>query len=401
MGKINWFQELMGMGFPRDNYLCTRLRSFYQYGLKKGLDSDAALKYAKDRFRVNLSKSARDDKPVREKKRNTITLQPLSEDDILASFKSGSPRIREFINKRLTEIAGVDNLDRAWRIFKRVKSQGKLNVGESLSEVIRIIGKDKKVVDNDSKVESDVFDISRDHELYDFVRSMDPKNAEKNLALFKLYRSQGFRVNSALDRIRKIGELREFCDEQDIPITVASRLIYYYSSVEDIKRVLLDWKREGRFSIDSEYLMRGKSEDVEDNPFVIYNGNKIRLKRLVHYLFRGKLSARELKIMYSSILHNYFDFGKTIDESIERGVKTIKFYRAKDSIVKEFPVDPDAALALFEEYYLTEGKSFEEAMELTRREIGASVNKNVRIANCMDRQGYYKLADLFIQYLSR
>ena len=398
MGKINWFQELMGMGFPRDNYLGTRLRSFYQYGVKKGLDSDAALEYAKERLRVNVSKPVRKDKPVREIQ-NTITLQPLSEEDILVSFKSGSPRIREFINKKLIEIVGVDNLDRAWRIFKRVKTQGKLNIGESLSEVRRIVGKDKKVIE-EPKVESDVFDISRDHELYDFVRSMDLENAEKNLVLFKLYRSQGYRVNSALDRIRKIGELRDFCKIEDIPITVASRLIYYYSSVEDIKRVLLEWKREGRFGIDSEYLMRGKSENVEDNPFVIYNGNKIRLKRLVHYLFGGKLSAREIKIMYSSILHNYFDFGKTIDECIERGVKTIKFYRAKDLIVREFPVDPDSALGVFEEYYLTEGKSFEEAMELTRREISAFVN-NIRIANCMDRQGYYRLADLFIQYLSR
>ena len=52
--SINWLGEIEGMGLPQDKYLAVRLRAFFQYGMNKGMDSDAALSYAKDRLKVNL-----------------------------------------------------------------------------------------------------------------------------------------------------------------------------------------------------------------------------------------------------------------------------------------------------------------------------------------------------------
>lgn len=401
MEKINWTKEIRGMGLSgNNNLLSKRLRASYYRAMNKGLDSVAALEYAKEQLRINLSK------PVRNKVQNNIKLKPLTEEEILTSFDDVDTRNKEFINNKLIDIAGLDNLDRAWRIFKRVKYSSHLNIGESLSEVSRIIGKENKIVsepkvERSPKVDSDIFGNSKDHELYDFVKSIDSENAENNLRLFKSYRSQGYRVNSALDKIRMVSELREFCKQQDIPISTASKLIYHYSNVEDIKKVLMEWKRDGKFGIDSETALLDKSENVGDNSFVIYNGNKVRFKRLISHLFADKLNSNEMKLMYSSVFRNYFNFGKTLDEAIEYGIKTVKFHRAKDSIKSEFPVDPDTALSVFEEYYLTEAKSFEEAMRLTKREIGTCNNNNIRIANCMDRQGYFKLADLFLSYLFR
>ena len=77
------------------------------------------------------------------------------------------------------------------------------------------------------------FDTSQDHNLYDFIKSMDPSNAERNLVLFKKYRLQGYRVSTALERIRKVGELREFCNANNIPIELATRFINVYPNLED------------------------------------------------------------------------------------------------------------------------------------------------------------------------
>ena len=55
--SINWLDEIVGMNLPKDKYLAVRLRAFYQYGMNKGMDSDAALEYAKDRLKINLEKT--------------------------------------------------------------------------------------------------------------------------------------------------------------------------------------------------------------------------------------------------------------------------------------------------------------------------------------------------------
>ena len=51
--SINWLDEVEGMGLPSDKYLAVRLRAFYQYGLNKGMESNAALNYAKERLKYN------------------------------------------------------------------------------------------------------------------------------------------------------------------------------------------------------------------------------------------------------------------------------------------------------------------------------------------------------------
>ena len=66
--SISWLDEIISMGLPQDKYLAVRLRAFYQYGTNRGMDSDAALSYAKERLKYNLDKAGNDGpKAVKEK----------------------------------------------------------------------------------------------------------------------------------------------------------------------------------------------------------------------------------------------------------------------------------------------------------------------------------------------
>ena len=175
-------------------------------------------------------------------------------------------------------------------LFRREKNQSLLTNREALEEVARIIGsrvpvKKEEVVEESAKPSEDVFDIAEDYKLYDFIKEMDPSNAERNLILFKKYRSMGYRVSTALDRVRKVGELREFCNANDIPIELATRCINVYPNLEDAKRELLEWKREGKFGLEADVLpIHSSGTGVEANPVVEYDGRKIKLKRFLNYL---------------------------------------------------------------------------------------------------------------------
>jgi len=233
---------------------------------------------------------------------------------------------------------------------------------------------------------------------------MDPSNAERNLVLFKKYRLQGYRVSTALERIRKVGELREFCNANDIPIELATRFINVYPNLEDAKRELLQWKSQGGFGLETNMLPMSKSgTGVEANPVVDYEGRKVKLKRLIHSLYSDKLSSRELLMMYSTVYHNMFDFGKSLDEAIEYANKTIRMYRAREIFQSEFPENPKYAETIFEEFYLTENNSFEDAMRMTREQIGKKVVSSslVRVAMMLEEDCYWDLSDKFMSYLSK
>ncbi len=417
--SINWLGEIEGMGLPPDKYLAVRLRSFFQYGMNKGMDSDAALSYAKDRLKVNLEKSPYEPKVGDEKRslrgRPKKEKPSLSEDEILDSrISTVKPEVREVINSKLREIVGdvsAEEFEKVYNLYKREKAQGGLTNRESLEEVARITGKRRddakkkerslESVSEREEHQSD-FDTSQDHNLYDFIKSMDPSNAERNLVLFKKYRLQGYRVSTALDRIRKVGELREFCSANNIPIELATRFINVYPDLEDAKRELLEWNRERSFGLEADVLPVSKSgTGIEANPVVEYAGRKVKLKRLIQSLYADKLSNRELQMMYSTVFHNIFDFGKSIGEAIDHANKTIRMYRNKEIFVNEFPEDPKYAETVFEQHYITEGNSFEEALRLTREDIGRkTVNASLsRVAMIIEEDCYWDLSDKFLSYL--
>jgi hypothetical protein len=399
MEKINWSVEIASMGLPQDKYLAVRLSSFYHYGIKKGMSSDAALSYAKERLKYNLERTNKE-KPV----------SSLNEDEILDSrLGIMKAKVASLIYKKLRELVGnVDDAEfkKVIELFKRQKNQSLLTNREALEEVSRMIGKHREFAKRQEKREEPIvekehsdFDISKDFELYDFVRSIDPKYADSNLVLFKRYRGQGYRVESALDKIRKVGILREFCRENNIPLTLASRTIDFYPNIEDVKRVLLE-REDSKFGLNSEVLLPSKSDNINDNPIVNYNGEKIRLKRLINYLFKDRLNGHEFSVMYTSVFDNHFIHGKSLDEAMEFGIKTIKMYRSNNIFREEFPSDPNYARRVFEEHYITDGNSFEEALEKTRKEIRSNVSKHIRLAMNMDRLGYFKLSDIYFNYLN-
>jgi hypothetical protein len=431
--SISWLDEIISMGLPQDKYLAVRLRAFYQYGTNRGMDSDAALVYAKERLKYNLDKAGKDGpKAVKEKqvveeksiyKKDLSSIRPkvkkenksLSEDEILDSristLKSG---VRELVDNKLREIVGDvsdEEFKKVQNLFKREKTQSGLTNREALEEVARITGKQRaksvkkeEIVPVEREQHQSDFDTSQDHNLYDFIKSMDPSNAERNLVLFKKYRLQGYRVSTALERIRKVGELREFCNANNIPIELATRFINVYPNLEDAKRELLQWKSQGGFGLETNMLPMSKSgTGVEANPVVDYEGRKVKLKRLIHSLYSDKLSSRELLMMYSTVHHNMFDFGKSLDEAIEYANKTIRMYRAREIFQSEFPENPKYAETIFEEFYLTENNSFEDAMRMTREQIGKKVVSSslVRVAMMLEEDCYWDLSDKFMSYLSK
>lgn len=424
--SINWLSEIEGMNLPSDKYLAVRLRAFYQYGLNKGMESDAALNYAKDRLKYNIERAKKEEAVVEDAgiyKRDPAFIVPvlrktkkeLSEDEILDSRISiVKLRVQELVDSKLREIVGNvsdEEFVKVRNLFKRKKTQSGLTNREALEEVARIIGKQKaksvkkeEIVPVEREEHQSDFDTSEDYNLYDFIRSMDPSNAERNLTLFKKYRTQGYRISTALDRLRKVGELREFCISNEIPIELATRFINVYPDLEDAKKELLKWKSEGGFGLESDMLPTSRSvSGVLANPVVDYNGSKVKLKRLVQSLFSNNLSTRELQTIYSVILRQIFDLGKTTDEAINYGNRTMRIYRSKDIFQREFPEDPKYAESVFESFYLDEGDSFDEAFRKTKEQVGRKVVSSVlyRVAMMLEEDCYWESSDKFMSYLSK
>lgn len=426
--SIDWLSEIENMGLPSDKYLAVRLRAFFQYGLNKGMESDAALDYAKERLKYNIERAKKEKPIVEEKsiyKKDPASIVPkvkkrkeeLNEDEILDSRISiVKPGVRELIDSKLREIVGNvsdEEFKKVQYLFKREKTQSGLTNREALEEVARVTGKHRaKSVKKEEPVSVPVerephksdFDISEDYKLFDFIRSIDPSNAERNLQLFRKYRMQGYRVSTALDRVRKVGELREFCRLNEIPIGVATRFINVYPNLEDAKKELLKWKSEGGFGLESDMLPVSRSGGgVETNPVVDYDGRKVKLKRLVQSLYSDSLSARELQMIYSIILRQIFDQGKTTDEAINYGNRTMRMYRSRDIFQREFPEDPKYAESVFESFYLDEGDSFEESMRKTREQVGRKVVSSslYRVAMMLEEDCYWDLSDKFMSYLSK
>lgn len=412
----NWLSEVVRMGLPSDKYTAVRLRSFYQAGVKKGLDPDAALSYAKERLRANIEKSVM--KPeVNQVKEFGTKEEGVSEDELLDSTTpTTNKKLRAIVMKKIVEIVGNDEaeINKAYSVFKREKAQSRLTNREALEEVARITKKhsdfksrssDVPVTEeNVSEVSSDSFkDTSEDYKLYDLVRNLDPENSAYNLQLFRKYRGQGYRVISALDRIRKIIELRKFAVSEGISLSLVGMLLSTYDDVDEIKRILLEHKKSGKFGMDVEVLSN-EIEGVSDNPVVDYNGRKIKLKRLIYNLFRDNYTAREVKTLYSTVKHQIFNYNRTLDEALEFGRRTIRVYRLRDKFRELFPEDPDVAIEVFEEHYVSDMMSYEDAYNLTVQELGGnrfSSNRAMRLAFIVEKRGMFKLSDLLFDALGR
>lgn len=411
----NWLSEVVEMGLPSDKYTAVRLRSFYQAGVKKGLDPDAALSYAKVRLRANIDKSVM--KPeVNQVKEFGTKEENVSEDELLDSTThTNNKKLRAIVMKKIVEIVGNDEaeINKAYKMFKREKAQSRLTNREALEEVARITKKhsdyksrsDVPVTEeNVGEVSSDSFkDTSEDYKLYDLVRNLDPENSAYNLQLFRKYRGQGYRVISALERIRKIIELRKFAVSEGIALSLVGMLLSTYDDVEEIKRILLEHKKSGKLGMDVEVLSND-IEGVDDNPVVDYNGRKIKLKRLIYILFRDNYTTREVKTLYSTVKHQIFNYNRTLDEALEFGRRTIRVYRLRDKFRELFPEDPDVAIEVFEEHYVSDMMSYEDAYNLTIQELGGnrfSSNKAMRLAFIVENCGMLKLSDLLFDALGR
>ena len=407
-----WSSIVEEMGLPDDPYLRVRLRSFYQAGVGKGMSHEDAINYAKERLSINLEKS-KSGVSGRPNSGSTI----ISDNELLDSFTATSnKKLKALVMNILGEIVGNDEseLSKAYDMFRREKAQSKLTNREALEEVARIVKKRNEfksrarnvpeVEDSVSSVSEDSFgDTSEDYKLYDLVRNLDSENSASNLQLFRKYRGQGYRVISALDRIRKIIELRKFAKENGISLSFVGRLLSTYDDIDEMKRILVDHKDSGKLGMDVEVLSN-EIENVSDNPVVDYNGRKVKLKRLIYNLFRDNYNAREVKVIYSTVKHHMFNYNRSLDEALEIARRTIRVYRLRDRFKELFPEDPDVAIEVFEEHYVTDMMSYEDAYNLTVQELGGnrySGSRVMRLAFLVEKRGMLKLSDLIFNALNK
>jgi hypothetical protein len=133
---------------------------------------------------------------------------------------------------------------------------------------------------------------------------------------------------------------------------------------DNVARQIREREEQGKLGLDVNKLYRKENE----KEFVIYNGERIGLSRLVQFLYND-LPLRNKKFIFERLQDYIYDYGMSTDDAIAKVNKAVIFYRTKPTLTAMFPEDPNAAITIFEEYYLDDDMSFEDAMEATKNEI--------------------------------
>jgi hypothetical protein len=154
--------------------------------------------------------------------------------------------------------------------------------------------------------------------------------------------------------------------EHGIKITPAHSKMFLESDgdFDNVARQIREREEQGKLGLDVNKLYRKENE----KEFVIYNGERVGLSRLVQFLYND-LPLRNKKFIFERLQDYIYDYGMSTDDAIAKVNKAVIFYRTKPTLTAMFPEDPNAAITIFEEYYLDDDMSFEDAMEATKNEI--------------------------------
>jgi hypothetical protein len=296
-------------------------------------------------------------------KEKPIPLKKLREEGDLIKRAPKLER-KERITKRLSDLTGEsgEKLDELWQKFterrKNVESDGL-----ALKKVINEYNKSKEP----EVVNPPTVDEIRSY--YNIITNLEPENSKYNLEQFKKYVLKGMSLTSALSKVRYLISSRNYMRENNIPITAVNVRIFLVSDgdFELAARRVKEREEAGKLGIDVDNL---NAPNASNNDYVIYNGERINLHRLVQLLFRGKTNEKQIKMMYAVIRTNVFDKGMSVDDSVENAYKRLNIMYVKNQLKEEFPEDPSYAETIFEEYYIDENMSLQDALEATRRDLG-------------------------------
>jgi hypothetical protein len=173
----------------------------------------------------------------------------------------------------------------------------------------------------------------------------------------------------AFKKVKFLVSARNYMRENNILITPTNMKIFLVSDgdFELAARRVKEREEAGKLGIDVDNL---RTPNARSEDYVIYNGERISLHRLVSSLFLGRTSEKQIKMMYSIIRRNVFDLGKSVDEAVEIAYKELNLINFRSQLKIEFPEDPSYAETVLESYYIDENMSFQDALIATRRDLG-------------------------------
>jgi hypothetical protein len=301
----------------------------------------------------------------RVEKEKPISVKKLEEEGDIFKRKTKSDR-KEKILKQISESTGEtgDKLAELWKRFiikrKSVDSDS-LATKRTIDEYNRL--KEPEVE------EKEIPTVDNIRKYYDLISSLESGNTNYNVEQFKKYVLKGMSLVEAFKKVKFLVSARNYMRENNISITPTNMKIFLVSDgdFELASRRIKEHEEAGKLGMDVENLL---PSGAETDDYVIYNGQRISLHRLVHNLFMGNTSEKQYKMMYAIIYRNVFDFGKSVDEAVEIAYKELNLMKFRSQLKLEFSEDPSYAERVLESYYIDENMSFEDALSATRRDLG-------------------------------
>jgi hypothetical protein len=339
-------------------------RNYFQGALSEGNSPQDAVEIATRKLEnlVEKRKQVFIEKPGT-KEEKPIPLKKLREEGDLIKRAPKLER-KERITKRLSDLTGEsgDKLEKLWQTFcdrrKNVDSDS-LALKKTINEYNK--AKEPEVVSPPT--------VDEIRSYYNIVSNLEPENSKYNLEQFKKFVLKGMSLTSALSKLRYIVSSRNYMRENNIPITSVNVRIFLVSDgdFELAAKRIKEREEAGKLGVDVDNL---NAPNAASDDYVIYNGERVNLHRLVHLLFRGKTNEKQIKMMYAIIRTNVFDKGMSVDDAVGDAYKRLNIIYFRNQLKEEFPEDPSYAETILEEYYVDENMSFQDALEATRRDLG-------------------------------
>jgi hypothetical protein len=270
-------------------------------------------------------------------------------------------KTKETIMKKLSDGTGAvgDELINLYKTFiqKRKNYTDSMAISRTIQQY-----NNKKTPKEEKKVYTEE-EIER---FIPLVADLDRTRPDRNILIYKRHIQRGFSPQQALDRVKTLMSARKYMDENGIEITPAHSKMFLESDgdFDSVARQIREREEEGRLGLDVNKLYRRENE----KEFVIYNGERIGLSRLVQFLYND-LPLRNKKFIFERLQDYIYDYGMSTDDAIAKVNKAVIFYKTKPTLTTMFPEDPNIAITIFEEHYLDDDMSFEDAMEATKNEI--------------------------------
>ena len=270
-------------------------------------------------------------------------------------------KAKDSILKKLSDGTGVvdDGLNELYSLF----------LGKRKNFPTENIAIKKTIEQYNSKKAPEEKKVYTDEEIARFiplVSQLDRSDSRSNIVVFKNYLKRGFSLQESIERVKYLISSKNYMRENGIEINPANVKMFLESDEDfgTIARQIIERAQEGKLGLDVNKLYRKENE----KEFVIYNGERIGLARLVQYLYNEE-TLRNKKFIFERLQDYIYDYGITIDDAIAKVNKTIRFFKFKSTLTTMFPEDPNAAIMIFEEHYLDDDMSFEDALEETKKEI--------------------------------